>query len=160
MSNLMHKVKDAVTGHHDQRGSSHESSQMSHKTDGKSQSSKRILTAFNSPISIDTRVDHGGNNYNSSAMGSEARNTSSINPQDTSIFSSNKGNTDSSYASNNMNPSTNATTGTAAYGSNAMDSTGNYGSGGYGSGTRHDPRMADPMQGIQSCKNTTTDIYS
>lgn len=124
----MHKVKDAVTGHHDHKGSSHDSSQMSHKTD-------------------DTRVDHGERNIHSSAMGSEASNTSGINPQETGIFGSNKGKSDSSYASNNMNPSTDATTSTGAYSSHAMGSTGNHGSGYHGKDIHQDSRMAVPMQG-------------
>lgn len=145
----MHKVKDAVTGHHDHKGSSHDSSQMSHKTDGKYPPLKSIMTSCISPVSIDTRVDHGERNIHSSAMGSEASNTSGINPQETSIFSSNKGKSDSSYASNNMNPSTDATTSTGAYSSHAMGSTGNHGSGYHGKDIHQDSRMAVPMQGIQ-----------
>lgn len=37
MSNLMHKMKDALTGHHDSetKGSSHDSSKVTQKVDGK-----------------------------------------------------------------------------------------------------------------------------
>ncbi|KAJ5989326.1 hypothetical protein N7481_004536 [Penicillium waksmanii] len=114
MSNLMHKVKDALTGHNEHKGSSHDSS--------------------------DQNIEQNRGQYNSSAMGSEARDAYGTNPQDNSIHNP-RMSTD-----NNKNA-----------GRSATKNTDDYGSGGYSAGGFPDSKKSDLKDPLGSNTMGTTE---
>lgn len=149
MSNLMHKVKDALSGHNEHKGSSHGPSGQN--------------------------IQHNQSQYNPSAMDSEARDTSGTNPQDSSFHNprmstDNNMNTGRSAARNTEDygsggysaggfPDSKKSDLRDTLGSNRMGTTGSHGSGRYDSGTNHNPSGMDAMRGNRKCKFVRHPIY-
>ncbi|KAJ5103776.1 hypothetical protein N7532_004305 [Penicillium argentinense] len=157
MSNLMHKVKDAVTGHHENKASYHDSSKMpgniddtrdtygsSSKNEGYKQDNYNSST-----MKSDTRDTYGSNIYGDNthhktkvdnfdntgnAYGSSALGTADY-PGSTGDYGSGEYRTDARTNKTGIMSDT--------YGTNTMGTTGNHGFSSYSTGTHGDSRMAD-----------------
>jgi hypothetical protein len=142
----MHKVKDALSGHNEHKGSSHGASGQN--------------------------IQHNQSQYNPSAMDSEARDMSGTNPQYSSFHNprmstDNNMNTGISAARNTEDygsggysaggfPSSKKSDLKDTFGSNTMGTTGNHGSGRYQTGTSGMDTMRDTANTYGSSTTGTT----
>ncbi|KAJ5198804.1 uncharacterized protein N7459_008637 [Penicillium hispanicum] len=139
MEKMMHKVKDAMTGHHNS-----ESKEYSH--DPSNRANKMDDNRENYSSSMSGNKDHGSSRYNSSAMDSTNPSNYTSTIPGVGGLSSNRYDTESK-----MSPQVNDT-------SNAYDNayrSVNKGSGGYGSGNQREPNMPSRMDDITHGNSNT-----